>query len=110
MSGPWPLVRGRIYAAVIPPLEAEKYFLVVSNNQRNAALPQALAVRLTTSSKPQLASIIELSSQEPFTGRALCDDIVELYEDEVRRDLGAVSPQTMLSIGLGLRAALGIRN
>ena len=110
MSGPWPLVRGRVYAAVIPPLETEKYFLVVSNNQRNAALPQALGVRLTTSAKPQLASIIELSSQEPFTGRALCDDIVELYEDEVRRDLGAMSPQAMLAIGLGLRSALGIRH
>lgn len=110
VNAPWPLVRGRVYAAVVPPLDTEKFFIVVSNNQRNAALPQALAVRLTTSAQPRLASIIELSVHDPFEGRALCDDIAELYEDEVRRDLGALSARTMLAIGSGLKAALGIRN
>lgn len=104
----WPLVRGRIYSAVIPPLDEEKYFVVVSNNRRNEALEQVLAVRLTTSPKPRLASIVELATGESFVGRAVCDDIVEIYESEVRRDLGALSPHAMQAISRGLMAALGI--
>lgn len=110
MSAPWPLIRGRVYAAVVPPLETEKFFVVVSNNARNAALPTVLAVRMTTSAKPKLASIIEFADQESFVGRVLCDDIVELYADEIQRDLGALSPQTMHSIEAGLKVALGIRH
>ena len=46
------LLRGRVYAAQLAHVEGEKYYLVVSNNRRNARLPQVLAVRLTTSAKP----------------------------------------------------------
>lgn len=108
MSALWPPLRGRVYAARLSNLDSDKYFLVVSNNQRNTHLPQALAVRLTTTRKPSLPSIVELGSHEVFTGRAVCDDIVELYEDEVRRDLGALSPAAMAAIGRGLKAALGL--
>ena len=87
MSAPWPLVRGRVYAAKLAHLDSEEYFLVVSNNRRNQNLQQVLAVRLTTTAKPALASIVSLSAPEVFVGSVVCDDIVELYEDEVRRDL-----------------------
>lgn len=110
MTNPWPLIRGRVYAAVVSPLAVEKFFVVVSNNARNAALPTVLAVRMTTSSKPKLASIIELLNQDSFVGRVLCDDIVEMDANDVRRDLGALSTQTMLAIEAGLKVALGIRN
>jgi len=63
----------------------------VSNNRRNERLPQVLAVRLTTSPKPQIPSVVELGPPEPFTGRVLCDDIEVLYPDEVIRDAGALS-------------------
>jgi hypothetical protein len=43
---------------------------------------------------------------DPFTGRAVCDDIVEVYQDEVRRDLGALTPKTMAEVSRGLKAAL----
>ena len=104
------LVRGRVYSAVLQGLEdmGEKYFLVVSNNQRNRALDSVLAVRLTTTPKPALASIVEMGSSDPFTGRVVCDDIVELWPDEIRRDLGAVTPETMRDVGDGLRAALDL--
>ena len=102
------LLRGRIYSAKLSGIEGEKYFLVVSNNKRNQHLPQALAVRITTSAKPAMPSIIALSANEPLTGNVICDDIIELYPDEIRRDLGALSPETMERVNAGLRAALGL--
>ena len=104
------LQRGRVYAAVLPPMEVEKFFVVVSNNRRNRAFEQVLAVRLTTTPKPAIPSVVALPRREPVAGSAVCDDIVELYPDEVTRDLGALSPSTMRLIGAGLMAALGIND
>ena len=108
MNALWPLLRGRVYAAKLSNIKDEKYFVVVSNNQRNAHLPQVLAVRLTTSPKPSIPSIVEIGKGEVFLGRAVCDDIVELYEDEIQRDLGALSPSAMSAVGNGLKAALAL--
>src|SRR5487761_2099268 len=108
MSTPWPLLRGRVYAAKLSNIKDEKYFLVVSNNQRNTHLPQVLAVRLTTSPKPSIPIIVEIGKGEVFVGRAVCDDIIELYEDEIRRDLGALTPTAMSAVGNGLIAALAL--
>ncbi|HEX9537236.1 MAG TPA: type II toxin-antitoxin system PemK/MazF family toxin [Streptosporangiaceae bacterium] len=102
------LLRGRVYAAQLAHVDGEKYYLVVSNNRRNARLPQVLAVRLTTSPKPSTPSIVELDQSEVFCGRAVCDDIETLWPDEVRRDLGAVTSGAMARIVVGLRAALDI--
>lgn len=102
------LVRGRVYAAVLSERLGEKPYLVVSNNRRNRALDSVLAVRVTTSQKPELASIVATTPADPIAGRVLCDDLVELWPDEVRRDLGACSPATMRRVGDGLRAALGL--
>lgn len=104
------LVRGRLYAAVLDGLDdiGEKYYLVVSNNRRNAALDSVLGVRLTTSHKPTIPSIVETAPTDPVVGRVLCDNVVELWEDEVRRDLGALSTGTMRRVADGLRAAFDI--
>lgn len=108
MSRLWPLVRGRVYAARLSHLDEDKYFLVVSNNRRNRNLSQVLAVRLTTSPKPSLASIVPLGPPEVFSGSVVCDDIVEIWEDEVRRDLGALSRPAMEAVARGLAAALDL--
>ncbi|MBC7464007.1 MAG: type II toxin-antitoxin system PemK/MazF family toxin [Actinobacteria bacterium] len=108
MKSPWPLLHGRVYGAKLSTIKNEKYFLVVSNNRRNVHLPQVLAVRLTTSPKPSIPSIVELGKGEVFLGRAICDDIVELYEDEITRDLGALSSKAMAEIANGLKAALSL--
>ena len=101
-------VRGRVYGAVINERIGEKYFLVISNNQRNRALGTALAVRLTTTTKPPIPSIVRLDRTDaPFTGSVVCDDIVELFEDE-GRDLGALRPQTMLRVNEALAFALAL--
>ena len=86
----------------------DHYFVVVSNNARNRALPSVLAVRLTTRPKPALPSIVEIPTDEVLSGRAVCDDVYELWDDEVRQDVGALSPATIRAIGEGLQAALGL--
>lgn len=82
--------------------------LVVSNNVRNTQLPEVLAVRITTTPKLPMASIIELPTGEPQVGRILCDRITVIYEDEVVKELGAVSPPTMRAVEAGLKHGLGI--
>lgn len=102
------LLRGRVYLVNIG-LNEPKRLLVVSNNRRNHALGTALAVRLTTSAKPSLPSIVELTpADHPLVGRVVCDDILEIWSDEMLTDLGAVSASTMQHVGLGLAVALGL--
>ena len=105
------LVRGRVYGAKMEHVDGgrEKYYLIVSNIRRNGAFPQVLAVRLTpTPVKSPRPALVELDHREVFRGCAVCDDIVELYPDEVTRDLGALTPHAMTQIEDGLRAALGL--
>lgn len=104
----WPLLRGNVIRVEIG-LSEPKLFLVVSNNRRNRQLPQVLAARLTTSPKPALASVVEIEHPEVFIGRVVCDDIVEIYEDDVIAILGGLSPTTMQQVSAGLAAALDIR-
>ncbi len=98
--------RGRIYHADLG--AGDKPYLVVSNNSRNRQLGSALVVRITTSVKPPLDSIVQLSPQDPLAGRVLCDDINVLYSDEVKHEGGALSLPTMVRVAAGLRAALAI--
>jgi mRNA interferase MazF len=80
------LIRGRVYGAVLPGVDGEKPYLVVSNNARNRQLPNVLAVRITTSDKPAMDSIVVLgAADKPLIGRVLCDDLIQLWPDEVRR-------------------------
>ena len=99
-------VRGRVYMADLG--NGDKPFLVVSNNARNTKLEDCLGVRITTSSKPDIASIVELSSADPLVGRVLCDDIAAIYRDELKRDVGALSVGTMNQVAAALRFALSI--
>ena len=104
------LVRGRVYRARPQGFTDDKFFVVVSNNARNRNLESALVVRFTTSKKPALPSIIEIPDHEVVPGgRVVCDDIYELFDDEVKADLGALSVSTMAAIGEGLKAALALR-
>lgn len=102
------IIRGRIYGAVIED-RGEKYYLAVSNNRRNARLGTFLAVRLTTTRKPPLPSIVQLSEADaPWTGAIPCDDLDKVYLDEVTRDYGALPPETMQRVDDALRAALNL--
>jgi mRNA interferase MazF len=103
------LIRGRVYGAVLPGVDGEKPYLVVSNNARNRQLPNVLAVRITTSDKPAMDSIVVLgAADKPLIGRVLCDDLIQLWPDEVRREWGALSPGSLRKVDVGLRAALAL--
>lgn len=99
-------MRGRIYMADLG--NGDKPFLVVSNKARNAKLDHCLAVRITTSRKPDLASVVELSGADPLVGRVLCDNITSIFRDELKRDVGALSAATMTKVAAGLRFALSV--
>ena len=105
----WPLLRGQVVRADVG-LDEPKLFLVVSNNRRNRSLPQVLTARLTTSPKPDIPSIVPLRHPEVFVGSVVCDDIVEIYEDEVVAVPGALSPAAMGAVNLGLAAALDLNS
>jgi len=103
------LVRGRIYRARPSGFADDKYFLVISNNVRNRKLDSVLVARFTTTTKPQLPSIVEIPATEALPGgRVVCDDIYDLYEDEVKQDIGALSPNVMAQINRALKAALSL--
>ena len=102
------LIRGRVYEAVISENVGKKLYLIVSNNQRNQALGSALVVRLTTSPKPPIPSVVDLPDTEQFSARIVCDDIEDMYESEVIKNAGALSPAAMRLVDQGLEAALGL--
>jgi mRNA interferase MazF len=109
-AGVPPIVRGRIYGAVVEGGTGEKYYLAVSNNQRNRTLPSFLAVRLTTSRKPDLDTIVALEQEDaPWVGRVVTDDILTILQEQVTREAGALRPVTMRRVDAALRAALGLR-
>ena len=86
----------------------DKPWLVVSNNARNRNLGSVLVVRITTSQKPDLPSIVRIPPGNPVVGSVLCDDIDILYEDDGADYLGALSPEVMSEVDAGLKAALGL--
>lgn len=105
----WPATRNHIYFADIGmkdddgnPL-GEKPFLVVSNNARNKALDDFLAVQITTTPKSGLATYVPLGKDDPLAGTALCDDIITIYRGDIKRCIGVMSPETMMRIGKALQ-------
>lgn len=91
------------------PQLGEKPVLVVSNNQRNAALSDVLVARITSTPRPALPTIVTLEAGDTPDGSVLCDDIFPAYRDELWRHLGALQPGTMRRVDQALRIALGIR-
>lgn len=104
----WPPARGQVLQVAIPGVPEPKLCVVVSNNRRNRALPTVLVVRLTSSSKPDIPSIVRLPETETFHGVAVCDDIFEVFEDEVLAMRGGLTPAALRAVGDGLRAALDL--
>ncbi|MBN9153560.1 MAG: type II toxin-antitoxin system PemK/MazF family toxin [Microbacterium sp.] len=100
--------RGQIWAATLPGLQEEEFYLVISQNPRNHGLGTALVVRITSKVKPDLASIVRIPAGEPVRGRVLCDDIEEMRDADAHRLLGAFSPLTMRMVSRALRVALAL--
>jgi mRNA interferase MazF len=109
MSGAPAPLRGQIFH-----LDEEgvgpHYWLVVSNNRRNAHLRDVLTVMLTTTPpRSPRASYVPLDKiQDSFGGWVNCDDIGPHYRDQLGPVQGALSPATMRRVEAGLAAALGL--
>lgn len=101
------LIRGRVIWFELGDL-GRKLAAVVSNDARNRALGSALVARITTSSKPPLRSIVELIPADPVSGRVLCDDLIEIYDEEVLKDAGPLTAATLRAVEAALMYALGI--
>jgi len=103
----WPLLRGQVVQVDIH-LDEPKLVVIVSNNRRNRQLDSVLAVRLTSSAKPDIPSVVELGTSEVFHGRAVCDNVIEVFEDEVLGVRGGLTADAIDRINAGLRAALDL--
>jgi mRNA interferase MazF len=103
---PEPL-RGQVWFVEVLAV-GQKPVVVVSNNRRNRALPTVLAVRITSAPKVQLPTIVELPKGEPVVGRVLCDDVLVIAKQRMKRPSGALSQEAMERIEGGLRVALSL--
>ena len=99
-------LRGQVYLSDIG--YGPKPWLVVSNNQRNERLETVLVARITTTSKHHAPTIIDLGANDPVVGRVLCDDLQQLFRDELGRNCGALSRESMARVAQGLRSALSL--
>ncbi|MCG7430201.1 MULTISPECIES: type II toxin-antitoxin system PemK/MazF family toxin [Dermacoccus] len=104
--------RGPIYRCDLG--HGEKPWPVASNNARDTHLRSALVVRVTTSTKPPLPSIvpIELSGAsragQELLGSVLCDDIEVLDDDHHVRPGSGLPPHIMQRVDAALTVALAL--
>ncbi|MGH8962210.1 MAG: type II toxin-antitoxin system PemK/MazF family toxin [Jatrophihabitantaceae bacterium] len=100
-------VRGQVFRVDLG--HGPKPWLIISNNARNRNLESVLAARITTTRKhAAIPTVVPLSGSDPLTGFVLCDDLVQLYRDELAAPMGALGPSTMRAVGIGLRVALAL--
>jgi mRNA interferase MazF len=100
-------LRGQIFQVDLG--HGRKPWLVVSNNARNRNLESVLAARITITRKhTAIPTVIPLTAADPLVGFVLCDDIVQLYRQELTKPAGALSPPTIAAVSEGLRIALGL--
>ncbi len=98
-------LRGQIFRVDLG--HGPKPWLVVSNNQRNRNLETVIAARITkTRRHVYLPTVVPLQQGDPLVGLVLCDDLVQLYRDELGTYLGAIAPATTQAVSAGLRIAL----
>ncbi len=104
---PNPPLRGQVYRADIG--FGAKPWLIVSNNHRNRALSDVLAVRLTTTQRhADLPTWVRLTSADPLTGYVNTDDLQQLHRSELGELLGAVSPASLRAVNEALRLVLAL--
>lgn len=102
-----PQLRGVVYRVDLG--HGPKPWVVVSNNVRNRNLDSVLAARVTTTQKgAYLETVVPLAASDPLVGFVLCDDVVPFFREELTRSLGALSPDTMRRVNVGLRVAFAV--
>jgi mRNA interferase MazF len=100
-------LRGQVFRVDLG--HGAKPWLIVSNNSRNRNLESVLAVRISTTGKhAHHPTVITLTHADPLVGFVLCDDLIQLYRDELTAPLGTLAPGTMAAVSDGLRIALAL--
>jgi mRNA interferase MazF len=104
------IIRGRIYLAPLGEADGaeNKYWLCVSNNLRNPLLDEFIAVRMTSTRRPQLATWVSLGRQDKPWVSVACDDLGPIWKDQVIKDAGALSAAAMRRVEQALLLVLGI--
>lgn len=104
MSAP---LRGQVYRADLG--FGARPWLVVSNNHRNHALSDLLAVRITTTERhANLPTWVRLGTGDPLAGYVNTDDLQQLHRDELHDLLGALTPATLRAVNDALRIVLAL--
>lgn len=85
-----------------------KPWLVISNNPRNRNLDTVLVARITTTIKDLPTRITLTKEDGGLAGQVLCDDIEQVYSDELGERAGVLSPGTMARVRDGLMLALAL--
>ncbi|MGH3940075.1 MAG: type II toxin-antitoxin system PemK/MazF family toxin [Pseudonocardiaceae bacterium] len=81
----------------------------MSNNHRNRALSDLLAVRITTPDRyANLPTWIRLGTGDPLVGYINTDDLHQLHRDELQDLLGALTPATLRAVNDALRIVLAL--
>lgn len=104
------ITRGRIYLAPLGGVaDAENTFwLCVSNNSRNPRLDEFIAVRMTSTRRPQLATWVSLGPEDKPWVSVACDDLGPIWKDQVIKDAGALTAPAMRKVERALLLVLGI--
>ena len=92
----------------VPEAGGEKAFLVVSNNTRNRNLDSVICARVSTSpDRPaDLPSIVPIEDRGAVVDNVICDDLLTVRRNRLKRSVGALPPRVMAEVGKGLRSAL----
>jgi mRNA interferase MazF len=109
MTGsPGPL-RGQVFHVDLDGI-GPHYWLVISNNLRNAHLHDVLTVMITTTPprSPRTSYVPLTKGRDAFEGWVKCDDIGPLFRHELGPVKGSLSPGTMRMVDLGLAFALNL--
>ena len=102
-------LRGQVFHVDMPKA-GPHYWLVVSNNQRNAHFAEVLAVMITTTSpRSPRPSCVRLARQlDPFEGWVNCDELGPVPKHKLGLVKGSLSRPTMRLVDIGLAAALSL--
>lgn len=80
-------------------------WVVVSNDLRNANLPNVLLARIVPVTKSPGPTAVELGAGDPYTGFVLAD-FISTVNDSKLAPAGRLSPATIDAVSRALRAAM----
>ena len=105
------IIRGHVWAVELGlPSGAEKFHVIVSSNGRNASgYPWVHVVRLTAvRPKTHLPTIVSLPGDLPYSGWAMCDEVMPVRKHRLKRQVGVLARTTVAEIEDALRVVLAL--